>query len=30
MYEFWYDNVKQKYGEKQDVVKWMQTISLST
>ena len=30
MYEFWYDKVKQKYGEKQDFVKWMQTISLST
>ena len=26
MYEFWYDYVKPKYGEKQNCVKWMKTV----
>ena len=30
MYEFWYDYVKPKYGEKQDFVTWIQAVSLST
>ena len=28
MYEFWYDYVKPKYGEKAKLVTWTQTISL--
>ena len=30
MYEFWYDYVKPKYGEKQNCVIWIQTVSLYT
>ena len=30
MYEFWYDNVKSKYEENQNCVKWVQTVSLYT
>ena len=30
MYEFWYDYVKPKYGEKQDFVTWIQAVSFST
>ena len=28
MYEFWQDYVKPKYGEKQNDIIWIQTISL--
>ena len=30
LYEFWYDYVKPKYGEKENCVLWMQTVSLYT
>ena len=30
MYQFWYDYVKPKYGEKQNCVIWIQTVSLYT
>ena len=30
MYEFWYIYVKPKYGEKQNCVIWIQTVSLYT
>ena len=30
MYEFWYDYVKPKYGEKQNCVLWIQVVSLYT
>ena len=30
MYEFWYDYVKPKFGEKQNCVIWIQTVSLYT
>ena len=29
-YEFWYDYVKLKYGEKSKTVIWIQTVSLYT
>ena len=30
LYEFWYDYVKPKYGEKENCVLWMQTVLLYT
>ena len=30
MYDFWYDYVKPKYGEKQNCVTWIQVVSLYT
>ena len=30
MYEFWYDYVKRKYGEKKNCVTWIHTVSLYT
>ena len=30
MYEFWYDYVKPKYGEKQNWVIWIQIVLLYT
>ena len=30
MYEFWCDYVKPKYGEKENCVLWIQTVSLYT
>ena len=30
MYEFWYDYVKPKYGEKAKYVIWIQRVSLYT
>ena len=30
MYEFWYDYGKQKYGEKEHCLIWIQIVSLHT
>ena len=30
MYEYWYDYVKEKYGEKENYVTWMEIVLYST